>query len=339
MFYILHGKDSYLLAVYLKSLKQSLGNDDMLEMNTTLLDGKQLDERELIDTCSAVPFLSSHRLVIVEGLLGRFEDDPGSGRSRKKAQARDKKDVKQWQELANFIPMMPETTVLILTDGKLTDKNKLLGQLMPLATKIKSFPEKSTAQLKDWIIEEVKKNGTVISNEAIDLLVQLIGPDLWSMHSEIEKVITYKNGQTIEVDDIKELTCYAREENIFNLVDTIIAGQASKAEYLLNNTLKKGAAPSYILAMIARQFRLILMARELQGKISRQQLMQKVGIRSDYVFDRLVRQARLYDMEELKEAYNNILETDIAIKTGRFNEDLAIGILVAGLCRRIVRSR
>ena len=75
------------------------------------------------------------------------------------------------------------------------------------------------------------------------------------------------------------------------------------------------------------------MARELYGKTGRQQIMQKLGIRSDYVFDRVIKQAARYNLERLHIVYDSILDTDMAIKTGRYTEDLAIGILIAGLCR------
>ncbi len=332
MIYILHGPDTYSLSRELDSIKGTLGNDDMLQMNTAVLDGKQLTSRELIDACSSVPFLAPVRLIIVEGLFERFEDAQSYGKTKKKTQGGAKKDVQPWQEFIEFVPAMPPTTVVVFCDGKLSEKNKLFNQLHSFA-KIKSFPQPSVKQLHSWIHTTVRQRESSISEEAVDLLIQFIGPDLWSMSNEIDKIITFKNKQAITLDDVKELTCYVRETSIFNLVDAVIAGDESKAELLLDNLLKHGTAPAYILTMIARQFRIILMAHELHGKVARQKLMQKLSIRSDYIFDRVVRQARLYELERLHTVYNSILDTDIAIKTGRYHEDLAIVMLIAELCR------
>ncbi len=38
-------------------------------------------------------------------------------------------------------------------------------------------------------------------------------------------------------------------------------------------------------------------------------------------------------MPRLKEAYQILLETDLAIKTGRLKDELALDLLVAELCR------
>ncbi len=332
MLYILQGQDSYSVSRELESIKKSLGDDDMLKMNTSSLDGKEVTARELIDICSAVPFLSSARLVVVEGMLSRHEETTGY-KGRKKKQGGSKKDIQEWQELVDFIPVMPATTVLVLVEGKLSEKNRLFSLLRTVA-QVKSFPQLSERSLAGWVHNRIRESGTTISNEAVELLVQLIGPDLWSMSSEIDKIVTFKKGEPITEKDVQSLTCYARETNIFNLVDAVISGQAGRAELMLDNMLGHGAAPALILTMITRQFRLILMARELHGKEGRQQIMQKMGIRSDYVYDMLIKQAGLFSMEQLRWAYESILDTDIAIKTGRYHEDLAIGMLVSSLCRR-----
>jgi DNA polymerase III delta subunit len=38
-------------------------------------------------------------------------------------------------------------------------------------------------------------------------------------------------------------------------------------------------------------------------------------------------------MARLKEVYHQLLETDLAIKTGRYNAELALNILIAELCQ------
>ena len=42
-------------------------------------------------------------------------------------------------------------------------------------------------------------------------------------------------------------------------------------------------------------------------------------------------QARLYDFERVKRAYGKLLETDLAIKTGQYNDKLALELLVTDL--------
>ena len=44
-----------------------------------------------------------------------------------------------------------------------------------------------------------------------------------------------------------------------------------------------------------------------------------------------IKQAKKYTFEDLSKAYHMVLEADIAIKTGRYDDDLAINLLVAEL--------
>jgi DNA polymerase III delta subunit len=39
-------------------------------------------------------------------------------------------------------------------------------------------------------------------------------------------------------------------------------------------------------------------------------------------------------MPRIKQVYQQLLDTDIAIKTGKYTEELALNILVAELCQR-----
>ena len=49
---------------------------------------------------------------------------------------------------------------------------------------------------------------------------------------------------------------------------------------------------------------------------------------------RTLEQAARYPMPRLKEIYHKLLETDLSIKTGKFDGELALTILVAELCQR-----
>jgi DNA polymerase III delta subunit len=47
--------------------------------------------------------------------------------------------------------------------------------------------------------------------------------------------------------------------------------------------------------------------------------------------DKTLSQAKLYDFEGVKRAYDKLLETDLAIKTGKYSDKLALELLVTEL--------
>ena len=330
MFYILYGKDDFSLQRALEEIKNELGDQEMLAVNTSMLDGQQLNLNQLKDACSAVPFLCSHRLVIVKGLLGRFESKSGSERRTTRSKSKVDSALKEWMELVEYVKQMPSTTVLVLIDGEVKASNRLLKSVSSLA-KIKGFAPLSDRDLSDWIQDRVKCGGGTISPGAAKLLVELVGADLWTMNSEIDKLLAYCSGQVITEDSVKQVTSYAREANIFALVDSILEGRTKVAQQLLHRLLRDGASPSYILAMITRQLRLIVMTKDLGPKLPRPENRDKLGPASSYSMDKAARQAKAYTLERIKNAYHHLLEADIAIKTGKYDGDLALDLLVVEL--------
>jgi len=327
MLYVLYGQDDFSLNQAVEKIKAGLGDREMLATSTTNLEGQHLTLSELRNKCGAAPFLSSHRLVIVDGLLGRFEVKQSRPRSGK---GKSGNGLGEWEGLASYIKQMPETTVLVLVDEEVKGNNPLLKKLSQLA-EVRTFPLLRGRDLKAWIQQRVKEEGGDITPQAVNLLAELIGGDLWAMNGEIQKLLLYSQERPISEDDVRQLVSYAQEANIFALVDAVAEGRTELAQRILHRLYDEGVAPTYILVMITRQFRLIAQARDLKKGLSRLQIQDRLGLKSSYGLDKTLSQARLYDFEGVKRAYDKLLETDLAIKTGKYSDKLALELLVTEL--------
>jgi len=327
MLYILYGQDDFSLNQAVKEIKAGLGDWEMVATSTTNLEGQHLTLSELRNKCYAAPFLSSHRLVIVDGLLRRFEVKQGRPRSGK---GKSGNGLGEWEGLASYIEQMPETTVLMLVDGEMKGHNPLLKKLSPLA-EVRTFPLLRGRDLKVWIQQRVREESGDITPQAVNLLAELIGGDLWAMNGEIQKLLLYSQERPIGEDDVRQLVSHVQEANIFALVDAIAEGRTELAQRILHRLYYDGVAPTYILVMITRQFRLIAQAKDLGPGLSRLQIQDRLGLKSSYSLDKTLSQAKLYDFEGVKRAYDKLLETDLAIKTGKYGDKLALELLVTEL--------
>lgn len=327
MLYILYGQDDFSLNQAVKEIKADLGDWEMLATSTTNLEGQHLTLSELRNKCGAAPFLSPHRLVIVDGLLGRFEVKQSRPRSGK---GKSGNGLGEWEGLASYIEQMPETTVLMLVDEEVKGHNPLLKKLSPLA-EVRTFPLLRGRDLKAWIQQRVRREGGDITPQAVNLLAELIGGDLWAMNGEIQKLLLYSQERPIGEDDVRQLVSYVQEANIFALVDAVAESRTELAQRILHRLYDEGVAPTYILVMITRQFRLIAQARDLGKGLSRLQIQDRLGLKSSYSLDKTLGQAKLYDFEGVKRAYDKLLETDLAIKTGKYSDKLALELLVTEL--------
>jgi len=327
MLYILYGQDDFSLYQAVKEIKASLGDWEMVATNTTSLEGQHLALSELRNKCDAAPFLSSHRLVIVDGLLGRFEVKQSKPRSGK---GKSGNGLGEWEGLDSYVKQMPETTALMLVDGEVKGQNPLLKKLSPLA-EVRTFPLLRGRDLKAWIQQRIREEGGDITPQAVNLLAELIGGDLWAMNGEIQKLLLYSQERPISEDDVRQLVGHVQEANIFALVDAVAEGRTELAQRILHRLYDDGVAPTYILVMITRQFRLIAQAKDLEKGLSRLQIQDRLGLKSSYSLDKTLSQAKLYDFEGVKRAYDKLLETDLAIKTGKYSDKLALELLVTEL--------
>jgi DNA polymerase-3 subunit delta len=327
MLYILYGQDDFSLNQAVGKIRADLGDRETVAANTTNLDGQRLTLGELRNKCDTAPFLWSHRLVIVEGLLGRFEVKHGKPRSRKGKLGN---GLGEWEGFDSYIEQMPETTVLILVDEDVKGNNPLLKKISSLA-EVRAFPLLRGKDLKAWIRQRAKEEGRDITPEAVNLLAELVGGDLWAADGEIQKLLLYSQERPVSEDDVKQLVSCVQEANIFALVDAVAEGRTELAQRILHRLYDEGVVPIHILTMITRQFRLIAQAGDLGKGLSRLQIQDRLGLKSSYSLDKTLSQAKLYDFERVKRAYDKLLETDLAIKTGQYSDKLALELLVTEL--------
>ena len=70
---ILYGDDDFTIEEQLALIIKESGFKDLQDVNIDIIDGQKTTISELIGIAGIVPFLSEIRLVIVKGLLSRFE--------------------------------------------------------------------------------------------------------------------------------------------------------------------------------------------------------------------------------------------------------------------------
>lgn len=332
MLYMMSGEDDYSLDQALGEIKRGIGDQSLLSANTTEFDGRQMSLNQFTIACATVSFLAEKRLVIVRGLLERFES---KSKLRRQKKIKNKPDQeREYKLLVDCINNMPDSTVLVLIDGKIKSSNPLLKELSGKAAR-KFFPLLKGDKLEQWVQRRTKEQDGSISPQAVRLLVRTVGGNLWTMANEIDKLVLFSLGRRIEEKDVEQTVSYLRETSVFSMIDAIIEFRAGVAEQFLERLMQGGAAPVYLLYMLSRQINKIVRAKELmKKKKSEAEIQSKLGLTNEYALRKTLEQAGRYTADRLKEVYHKLLETDISIKTGKYDDGLALNILIAELCRQ-----
>ena len=322
MRYLLAGPDDFSLKQKLASIKTSLGDPATLSSATSVFEGARLKPGEFKLTVDALPFLTPCRLVIVTGLFARFQ--AAADGTVKKASKIDDSSA-----FAAAIKAAPPSTAIILIESALNRSNPLFKAVAD-AVEVHEFPLFDKPRLKEWIGRRVMTSGGSISPGAINLLVQYVGADLWAVAGEIDKLALYTGGRPIAEADVKALVGYTGEASIFSLVDAIIETRLKAATEALESLKAGGLSAGYVLSMLSRQLRLVIQVVDLRARGERDiEVRRKLGLVADFVWKKTADQAARFNMARLKSIYRRLLEADLAAKTGRMDEALAVDLLVA----------
>lgn len=318
-FYVFHGTDEFTCAEAVADLKRRLGPPDVVALNTTYLDGRKATLADLQHACDAVPFLSEKRLVIVEGLLTRL-----SARA----------DKHYLDALCGYLPRLPETTRLVFIEYETLPPTHPVLKLVEGGARgyVKQFSPPDSKELPGWIAKRVKKYGGTIEPGAAHQLAAAIGADLRLLDQEILKLVTYTNGKRpITQRDVGLLVPYVQAAVIFDLVDALGRRDGRSAANVLHRLLNAGEHPLGLLAMIARQFRLLIMVKELKAQgLSSREAAQALNLHP-FPTSKLYDQEAYFTAGQLESVYRHLLDIDLAVKSGEIEADVALDLLVAGL--------
>lgn len=339
MWHLFHGTDEFSMRESLAALRA--GAD--FGYNQDVFSGAEVALDALIATCETYPFLSEQRLVVLEGLpkkagsAGGARNSSASSGTKKKSAAGKKgaasgSDPKTFiADLAEYLPRLPETTVLvILVDEALDGTHPLMQSARSAGTgHVRQFTPPKGSDLERWIGERAKKGSSSITSEASKMLALYAGENLRLLANEIEKLALYAGqGGTIDARAVRLLTPEAKQARIFDLTDALSRRERAQALAILHELLEKGEPPVGLTAFIGSQVRTLMLIKDLSERGLRPpQIAEAAGIHP-FVVNKTLPLARRFSLDQLKGAYRATLSVDTALKRSRMPAELALDLLV-----------
>jgi DNA polymerase-3 subunit delta len=325
--YIFHGEDEFAIAQHIAGLREKQA--DPAGLNFTTLDGRSLSFEELVTATNAMPFLAARRLVVLTNPLAYINQEPAR------------------QQFLDYLETIPATTGLVLVENRpLTDKDLRKKNQTHWLEKwarqagervfINEFRLPSGSDMLVWMRDRARQLGGEISPTAASLLASLVGEDARLLDQEMQKLLVYVNFQrSVQPDDVQLLTASYGEGDIFELVDALGNRNGRKAMAMSHRLLSHQDALS-IFGMVVRQFRMLLISREIldngggEAEIIHALKEIKYNIPA-FVARRLVAQTRYFNLPDLEAIYHRLLSIDIAAKSSEVGPDLSLDLLVADL--------
>ena len=332
MIYLIYGDDSLSVEETAASLSADDGDDDLYDVNTTTLNGATVSLAELEAAWSTIPFLADKRIVVVRGLLARMEQGRSGGSSRSRGMDG------EWADIGERLAHVPDSTELIFVDAAVNRNNPLLRAIRPLA-QVHEFRLPSVRDMPGWVRQRADRLGAAIEPSAISALVDAIGNDTRLIDMELQKLALYRSdgrsvgrsGGMIRRQDVEEMVSYVKEANIFAAVDAALEGRAGFALRLAHQLLDEGRSSTYVITMLARQVRFLIVAKDMKSRGFRQdEIGSRLSIRG-YPLTKTMQQEGRFSAERLAEIHRRLIEADLSIKTGAADEEMALDALIVGL--------
>ncbi len=233
------------------------------------------------------------------------------------------------QELIDYLCGLPEPTHLVMVEDDDVE-------LQPLALARpdvvrRPYPPLRPDELSGWIGQRARRHGAEMGLEVSRELADLTGPNLRQLDQEIAKLAAAAPvGGSISLPDLHELVSGMAPE-VFKLHDGIAEGGLGTALSAAHALVESGSEPMQLFAHATGLIRRLLVTKEL----ARERRMPEAAAfglsTSRFAQDKLRRQAERFSTGQLIDAYQKLLEMDLAIKSGRIDAELALELIVAEL--------
>lgn len=329
MIIFLHGDDTFRSREKLRELREKFFREvDPGGTNLVTIDGTTASASEVWGAIAAQSFLVRKRMVVVErigaqkssgareevaALLEKIPDDVIAVFWEEQSRNAERKTQKSKRKSQNA----KRSTGPSNSKNAAKKGDDFFALLQKRADFAQEFAPLEGVALTRWVVGAAKALGATITSDATRDLIAIVGSDLWRTRNEIEKLALATAGTPITSAMVCDLVATVPEEDIFGFVDALGRGDRATAIRILRILEAARADPQYLLAMIHRQLRLLVMAADcFERGVPASQLAVELGVHP-YVAQKVAQQARTASLTSIRALYPRLLDFDRQLKSSR----------------------
>jgi len=213
------------------------------------------------------------------------------------------------------------------------------------------------AVLRSLAEETLSAAGKKIEPEALSLLLERTGFNLWALKTQLEKIISFVGaGSVVTLEQTESMSDQFREEALYELNNAVTGRECETALQVLNRLLDQNYHPLQVLASLATEVRRLLLAREfiqdhlagsLDPSISYGSFQKTVlpivkektekgsplGSMHPFALHKTLVRSRAYQTADLINALQHLFRADLTLKSSGITERAVMESLIIRLCR------
>ncbi|MCX6381602.1 MAG: DNA polymerase III subunit delta [Armatimonadetes bacterium] len=260
--YLFFGSEDRLKHEAADALIKQVVSSDFADFDLELMDVLSVGADAILASAAQVPFGSDYRMVVVRGM----------------EQWRERGKSAEAERLAEGLTRMGGSTCLVLiASAEEEDDKRKVAVTVKLDNAVKKlgavvkFSALKGEGLSKWVLQRVGEEGKQIEPDAVNLLLDSAGHELLTLEQEILKLVCWVGEHpTITAKDVGTVTASSPEDVVFKLIDSITRKETDNALQLLAEVHRYDPKPQAVagklLALLARQYRMLWQAKFLDSK-------------------------------------------------------------------------
>ncbi len=277
--------------------------------------GEEIKDTSFLDEANTVPMFGDHKVMYIK---------QASGLERSMSRIKD--------YLERYLDQPSSSTLLIFDVNKWEGSAKLKGALSKKTTLVE-FNPLSEKEIPSWVNGHLRGLNFQIDPAAVQSLTERLGTDLQRLSAELEKLMLFlQSERKITLEDVENAVGYTATASVWEWSEALLDQNTEKAVHLLHDLLEKGEQPVYCIALLAKQYEKMILAKELVlQRIPQATIAQKIN-KPVYFLQKYLTQLARFRMTDLIKAIRVLSFADRALKSGQAKESTILELMTIQLC-------
>ncbi len=315
--YLLVGKEILLKEHFLKILLKLVFNDKVSSMNYKVIYGSDMDSSILSTFLYTASLFGGRKVCVI--------------RNYREIKAKERKKFSNFVE--DFLSRNTKNILIIMNDEEM-GKDPILNLIKKKGMVVRfDIPEFDT--LVNWVKNGIEGKGKKIEEDAIYLLLSHSGDELMSIKNEIDKLITYAEGEEyITVDMVAELLGLKKGVTIFDFLSAFRKRETTKALLILNELSLIEPLPKILFSLEGEIKKLIGLKIYMEEGVDYNTLKRKMGI-SPRLLNEMIAHLPEFSKEELFSMLKELYKVNLVLR-----ENYSLGILpLENFVKKTIRTQ
>lgn len=312
--YLVYGEERFLVDEAVRRLVTAVFPSGRDDFNFASYHGSEASGADIVAAASQVPMFGPRRVVVARGI--------------------DQLRPAELETVVAYAEAPYDTSVLVLEAVKLDGRQGAVKRLTKASTVVSvEFSRLYEREAADWVRRQASRRGMTIDTDTAAYLVDALGTPLGPLDMALERLSLFiGEGGAATLQAAMEIVPDTRARTVFELTDHLAARRFGEAVACFDRMTDQGESPIGALAMIARHFRQLVMARDAVARgLPEREMASRIGCPPFRVRD-YVSGARAFSDERLRTLLSAIAETDLQLKSSRLRRELLVERLFLRIC-------